>query len=343
MRLGDCVAIQDAPEKARNFEVSSGVSLISLPRGTYQFSVREAQPVRMNENEGIFLPAIHVGLGPGASTQEVEFVSGANTENGWLYEAEDTLVARITGMAATLVITSIRSPHGQPLQIDVEQLSEERERRSVATDVIPSPFDARATTERPVVRTRIITHIRNRGDMTFEDMPWAGRLGAGYSIEAFSVVPFEPIGADGVEYKALTATGFETPWITNGGTCGTQGMAIPLVGFAVRFRPSVAASQFQLEYSGYFRSGRLIGPIRDGAPCRSAAPGDPLEGISVRIVQTSPVDAGPTRSREAEPRKLQPEKQKTKPVPPRQKPPKRVNKLRGRSGIERPTGRGTRK
>src|SRR6202020_2429644 len=84
---------------------------------------------------------------------------------------------------------------------------------------------------------RIGAHIRTRGDMVFSDVPWAGRVAPGLWIESFSIKPLERFGAQDIEYKALTGSGFETPWMSDDTMCGTKGMAVPLVGFAVRLKP----------------------------------------------------------------------------------------------------------
>jgi hypothetical protein len=86
-----------------------------------------------------------------------------------------------------------------------------------------------------------------------------------------------------VEYKGLTGSGFETPWLSDDEMCGTKGMSVPLVGFAVRLKPGAATANYDCEYSGYFKSGLTVGPLRNGAPCRSTVANDPLEGIQLTI------------------------------------------------------------
>jgi hypothetical protein len=132
---------------------------------------------------------------------------------------------------------------------------------------------------------QIGTHIRTRGDMNFANVPWAGRVAPGLWIESFAVLPLEHFGPQDIEYKGLTGSGFETPWMSDNQMCGTKGMATPLVGFAIRLKPSPAAAAFDCEYSGYFQSGITVGPLRNGAPCRSSVANDSLEGIQVRIVK----------------------------------------------------------
>ena len=119
--------------------------------------------------------------------------------------------------------------------------------------------------------------------MTFNDKPWAGRVAPGLWIESFSVRPLEQFTANDIEYKGLTGSGYETAWLSDDEMCGTKGMSVPLVGFAVRLKPSPQAAAYDCEYSAYFKSGITIGPLRNGAPCRSTVANDPLEGIQVHI------------------------------------------------------------
>ncbi len=132
---------------------------------------------------------------------------------------------------------------------------------------------------------QIGAHVRTRGDMIFADVPWAGRIAPGLWIESFSVRPLQQFGAADIEYKGLTGSGFETPWVSDDQPCGTKGMGVPLVGFALRLKASPASSAYDCEYSGYFQSGLTVGPLKNGAPCRSTVANDPLEGIQIRLVK----------------------------------------------------------
>ena len=60
-------------------------------------------------------------------------------------------------------------------------------------------------------------------------------------------------------------------------------MGVPLVGFAIRLKASAAAAGYDCEYSGFFQSGAIVGPLRNGAPCRSSVANDPLEGLQIRV------------------------------------------------------------
>jgi GT2 family glycosyltransferase len=276
--------------------LSASVQVLPLPAGMYLFSVKASgQTGGLSPGSGggsLALPAMHVGLGPGADSEQVEFMAGSSSHGAWLFAATDLLVARINGGGATLILTSVLSASGEALSIVVERLNGRAEAVSAVkadtgattvTEQVKSVFGT-PDSDRPLA-VRIGAHIRSRGDMSFADVPWAGRVAPGLWIEAFSVRPLEKFGAGDLEYKGLTGSGHETPWLSDDKPCGTQGMAVPLVGFALRFKPNPGAAVYDCEYSGYFQSGATVGPLRNGAPCRSTVANDPLEGIQIRLVK----------------------------------------------------------
>jgi hypothetical protein len=53
----------------------------------------------------------------------------------------------------------------------------------------------------------------------------------------------------------------------------------------VRLKREAAASGYECAYRGYFRSGAISDPAKNGELCRSPTPGDPLEGIELRITR----------------------------------------------------------
>jgi hypothetical protein len=137
----------------------------------------------------------------------------------------------------------------------------------------------------------IVAHIRARGDVRFQDTPWVGRLGPGLWIEGFMILARSQSAAAAIEYKGLTASGAETPWTGTGGLCGSRGRSIPLIGFAVRQKSAPGGALVDCEYTGYFQSGAVAGPARNGAPCRSAIENDPLEGMQLHLIPRPGRDA----------------------------------------------------
>jgi hypothetical protein len=235
---------------------------------------------------------MQVGLGPGVRPEQVEFMAGPTTHGAWLFAATDLLVVKVHHPGATLILTSMRAPGGEVLSIKVERLTGRSEPAALAA-ASASPTGAAAEGPKPEgavdgrapLPVHIGLHVRSRGDMSFSAVPWAGRVAPGLWIESFSVRPLAQFQAQDIEYKGLTGSGFETPWLSDDKACGTQGMSVPLVGFALRFKPSPEAAAYDCEYSGYFQSGQTVGPLRNGVPCRSSVANDPLEGIQVRLVK----------------------------------------------------------
>ena len=278
-------------DEAAGTGLSASVQVLPLPLGLYFFSVSAAAPGSRASFGNLMLPAIHIGSGPGVPEDHVEFVAGPATNGTWLFAPGDMVVVRVTGAEATLVLTSIRSPGGEALSIKIERLDSRVDEAKIP-DTTPRAAPAATTSTRRLssdglgLPLQISAHIRARGDRKFTDAAWAGRIGPGLWIESFSVKPLDGIGADEIEYKALTSSGFETPWMSDDQMCGTQGMAVPLVGFAVRLKAGPRTTAYECEYSGYFGSGITAGPCRNGAPCRSTVANDPLEGFQIRITKS---------------------------------------------------------
>ncbi|MBS0379702.1 MAG: glycosyltransferase [Proteobacteria bacterium] len=285
--------------------LSASLQVLPLVPGLYLFSVTSSTPPGERSGTTLNLPAMHVGLGPGVDGRQVEFVGSPGTEGAWLFAHGDMLVAKVVENA-TLVLTSVRAANGDVLSIEVERLGNRAPavaaaiERTAAAPAVESEPEPRAAAPQPAaaanstpddgqVPLQISTHIRSRGDVSFTDAPWAGRVAPGLWMESFSVQPLKHLGARDVEYKGLTGTGFETPWLSDAQNCGTKGMSVPLVGFAVRLKPGPQTAQFDCEYSGYFHSGTVVGPVRNGAPCRSTVANDPLEGIQIRFVRRATV------------------------------------------------------
>ncbi len=285
--------------------LSASVQVLPLPAGLYLFSVKAAAPPSAAGAGQLALPAMHVGLGPGVRSEQVEFVAGPSTHGAWLFAASDLLVTRINDGGARLILTSVRGPGGETLTIKVERLGA----RAGAEAALPAARDPVGDPAAPAqdellfdapqrnlpLALEIGCHIRTRGDMSFANRPWAGRVAPGLWIESFSIRSPERIGTSAIEYKGLTGTGFETPWLSGESRCGTRGMGVPLVGFALRLKPNAATAPYDCEYSGYFQSGLIVGPLRNGAPCRSTVANDPLEGLKVSLVARSDATASPER------------------------------------------------
>jgi GT2 family glycosyltransferase/glycosyltransferase involved in cell wall biosynthesis len=289
-----------AMEQSRSGLIVSG-EVLPLEKGIYRFSVDSAAPTRIGDEGALSLPAVHVGPGPSVAPEDIEIMPGLGHGGAWLYEPQDLMVVKIKASSALMVVTSIRSEGMAPLEISVERMDVRAPPEARRPQAAPAPEAVVATgahwkaDDASPVRTRILAHVQRRGDLTFDDhQPWAGVPGEDLPIEAFSIVPLEGITAEQIEFKALTATGVETPWSLGGMLCGTRGMAVPLVGFAVRLTGE-ASELYDCEYRGAFRSGKIVGPISNGAPCRALAADDYLEGIQLKFVERAKAIPAPAQ------------------------------------------------
>ncbi len=269
-----------AAEAAGTFTAS--VETVTLPMGLYLFSVRGGAmgtPVG-----GLILPAMQIAAGPGAA-DGLEILTSPGTGGAWLCRPGDRLVAKVTEPVAPILLTSIRLPDMAPLLIAVENLDARAELGASAPAVVAPPAPVAIPVSTTEIPLRIVAHIQNKGDLPFIDAPWAGLAGQRLAIEGFSITPLRKIAASEVECKALSATRSETPWVSDGALCGTRGKGLPLVGFCIRVKPQADGKRYDCEYSGTFASGKVVGPVKNGAPCWSTAKGDFLEALHVKITE----------------------------------------------------------
>jgi hypothetical protein len=232
------------------------------------------------------LPAVHVCPFHSGQDGALEITTASGKPGAWLGgPAESLFVCSPAGGAAVLVTAYLgRDPSGPPLALAIRRLDAPAELPITTVALAMPGIPARSQEE---VGLEILLHIRGRGDVYFFEPGWAGRVGAGSWVEAFAILPRDALAASAIEYKGLSASGVETDWLPSGSRCGTSGRSTPLVGFAVRQKAGVAGARFDCEYSGYFQSGAVSGPARNGAPCLSTAANDPLEGLQLRIVDRS--------------------------------------------------------
>lgn len=268
------------------FELRSVTQAIPFPAGVYRLLVRSASPVPDPKTAHIPLPALLVAAAPGSPAGIVEFAGNPALQSVWLFNSGDATVVRVGARGAVLIFSSLRTEGTQTLDVKVDRVD-------VAARTAKA--DAGRT---PSLKMQLDLHMRGEGDLHFVNAEWAGRIGVGSWIEALSISPLEAIGPADIEYKGLSANGFETPWLSDGAFCGTRGANTPLVGFAVRLKAQAAAS-YDCEYSARFRSGVVMGPLRNGAPCRSRTAGDPLEAVQVRVIKRAGLAAAPAAASSA--------------------------------------------
>ena len=307
--FGDAAAIE-APENINarqtmnrtNTQVKVSGELITLNKGLYKLFVRSGAPARVGDDGELLLPAVSLAPAPGVAIDALEIMRGPLNSSDWVCAERDVLIVKIMANSTAVLLTSVCAEGGRPLEIGLERIDQVADKSAAAApeqrrvagpklDPSPAKLAERQGQEGPqsgkpqarrMIRMTVMAHIQNRGDVVFEDAFWAGAPGEGRAIEAFSIAPQGEIAPHQLEYKALTAAGAETPWVSGGNLCGARGTATPLVGFAIRLTRG-AEEQFECEYRGAFGSGKIVGPLTNGAPCRSTGAHDPLEAVQLAI------------------------------------------------------------
>ncbi|HEV2300774.1 MAG TPA: hypothetical protein VGR91_04310 [Stellaceae bacterium] len=147
------------------------------------------------------------------------------------------------------------------------------------------PFPAPQVSAAPSgeLRLEIAAQIERLGLRHFSAGGWVGSRGTPFPIRGLAVRAVGPRPPTAVEIKGFFSGG-ESAWIGGGAFSAPEAGAGPLTGFAVR----AADPRWEALYYGRFAAGGEIGPCRDGAPCASTRPDDPLTAIRVEIRQRAP-------------------------------------------------------
>jgi hypothetical protein len=281
-------AAPDADVAASAGEANVVARLVHLDPGLFAFSIAGAARWRAIA-AGLGVPAVHVASVHAVEDAALEITTATGQPGMWLGGPSTTLLVRAPARGGSALVTAYlgRDPATLPLTLTIQRVDAATEPRVRTVSFAPSLAPQTEGAPRPEIGLEIVLHIRGRGDVYFLGSEWAGRVGPGSWVEAFTILPRHERAAAAIEYKGLSANGVETAWLPAGSVCGTTGRNTPLLGFAVRQKAGVAGARFDCEYSGAFESGAVSGPARNGAPCRSASENDPLEGLQLRIIDRS--------------------------------------------------------
>lgn len=269
-------------------QVASSTQIFSLSPGLYSLVVTENRFLDLQDR--FVLPALQVTAAPFQGSGEVELLT--SEKSPWLCRVGDAVAIRVSDRTAAIALTSLK-PHHRPdasIAINLQRIDgggaapASNDRRLLASP--PSGRQSGMLPSAPggqrVLRCDVLVHAHGIGDLRVSDVSWAGTQGRGSWIEAVAITPLEEISRSEIEYKGLTATGVETPWIAGGELCGTRGQGLPLTGLAIRLMGS-AAQNFDVSYDGTFVSGARGAKGQNGSPIKSDRIGDAIEAIRVVV------------------------------------------------------------
>ena len=274
--------------EATQDRLTVSVQLLNLAEGIYAFLVRSSLPAKASVDDNLLLPAVHVARGPDVGGGEIEFMTGPRGRATWLRDSADVVMARVTGEPVTVLLTSLRVSGAPALALEIQRV----DGRSVLGPpaVTAGEDDASGTEAHDGIASKITAHVQTRGDMPFVGVAWAGLVGQRLWIESFAVEPEAPLGegrhrVQGPDRHRLRDALARRRQFLRHARHGHPAdrllradQALP-VG-AIRLQNTAAASC----------RARPSAPSRNGAPCRSPMPDDPLEAIQLRILERQAPD-----------------------------------------------------
>ena len=282
----DAIALKTA-ELRTTSEVARGVAaavkVLQIEPGIYALHIGriDSKPCEVS---GMTLPMTHVGS-PGRTGAGAEIVASYPQRGSWFGPEGGTVVINSPTGGGSIIVTSYGDPQEAAVSPELDL------RRLDRPDLSTAPAAARSTPAPALagreIPTEILLHIERAGDRVFPGRGWVGALGRKLRIEGFTIRPLEGLLPGDVEFKGFEANGQETPWVSAGTLCGTRGRGLPLTGFAVRLAAHLR-DRFEAVYEGSFFSAGIVGPNRDGEPCRSAIGNDPLEALNIRLIEKAP-------------------------------------------------------
>jgi hypothetical protein len=272
-------SISRVPVSTHPLEVSSVASIISLEPGLFAIAIGSVPNTPASAAGRMTLPLLQVTRfrSPGGGNPEMLGEDGLGET--WLGSSGGVVVILAPPGGAALIVTSYAPAGSQAVMpaIQVDRLghdvAEWQNTAAAAQSLKPSQE----------ISAEILLHVERLGDCRFSSQGWVGPRGRGLRIEGFGIMPLQGLSPRDLEYKAFQPGGAETPWVGGPQLCGSRGRRLPLTGFAIR--PAAAlADRFDVVYSGAFLNGGIVGPRRNGEPCRPALLDDPLEAMTVSIV-----------------------------------------------------------
>jgi len=262
--------------------LTANVRILRPEPGIYTLHIAPSDRPR-REISGMTVPATHVGA-PSGDGSGVELVASYPQRGPWFGPDGGTAVINVPPGGGHIVVTNYAEPGGEAALPATDLRRLDRPDAAAFTASAGPGSSAQASGAGREVPTEILLHIERAGDRVFPGRGWVGALGRKLRIEGFSIRPLERLSPGDVEFKGFEPNGQETPWVTAGTLCGTRGRGLPLTGFAVRVAPQLR-ERFEAVYEGSFFNAGIVGPIRDGEPCRSNSGNDPLEAVNVRLIE----------------------------------------------------------
>jgi hypothetical protein len=264
---------------------SAMASVVTLEPGLNVLEITGPPVVASSDNEAP-IPLIRVSEWPTPGSERLTILSETGVGDVWIERSGGVVVVRTPAGGGRVAVTVFGAADEavRPAAVAVRRLAGGEARIEPADPAQPALSALSSDLPGRDVTVEILMHIEREGDRQFPGQGWVGPRGQKRRVEAFGIRPLGGLWPRDIHYKALQAGGVETPWTPGPQLCGTRGRGMPLLGFAIRVAPHLQA-KFDVIYQGAFFNSGVAAPARNGEPCRPPIAGDPLEAMSIRIIE----------------------------------------------------------
>ncbi len=266
------------PESHRIVELKVSGHLMTLDAGLFCIFQPPGSPAGGRGG----LPGVRVSAAPGGREDAVQVTTFR--DDGWL--ADGAALVRVAQGPAQILVTIYQAPNASAEaapRLQVLRLSAEPVAAPAAAQAA-APSAPRPSARAVAADAEMVGHLQRTGDVGAKIGEWLGVRGSKLWIEGFSIAPAAGLpggAAESLEYQGVLGRDWLSPWVEGGAFCGSRGMALPLLGLAVRLKGEAARTHL-CEVTATFADGTMVGPLTGGevAQAESLAP---LEAVRVDI------------------------------------------------------------
>lgn len=298
------------PSEKRIYDLKVTANLMTLDAGLFcLFHVRDQQPA---DERGF--PGIRISLPPYLeNTGKVEIVGFE--KDGWLGAEKSAALVRVIGEPAQILVTIYQDPaNGREVpQLQVVRLNDAPDavktaqalyqpaapafsnvQQGQSSNTLTPPAPNSFQSELSKAGVKVVSHLQVQGDVAVPVGEWIGIPGSQHWIEGFGVAPGGDLSATDIEYHAVLGKGWFSPWQEGGQFCGSRGMALPILGLAVRIKGK-KSSQYYCRLTATFTDGTHIGPVVGSEPVSSYTLA-PLEAFRLEILTKKELEEHPAEA-----------------------------------------------
>jgi hypothetical protein len=262
--------MSDPGNTTQNLGLSVSSRLVQLDPGLFSLALLPTPADR-----GTGLPAVRVSSPPGPSGRREAVTISPLRGDGWLTVNDEPTLLRVPAGGAEVLITlywSANDPSAAPPPLKLTPLNPDAPLAGLPPGLPAAAVPPAAVPHGPFApppAAEIVAHIEGIGDVDGKLGDWVGMRGSGRAIEGFGLNPRQGISAEDFEVRAVLGRDWLSPWLPGGAFCGSRGLALPLLGFCLRLRPS-AAVRHDLTCFARFVDGSEVGPVAADRICASA-------------------------------------------------------------------------